>query len=243
MRGLIVDDEKASRQMLRHYLERYCPEVSVLAEAEDVDEAKQLADLHKPDLVFLDISMPRKDGFELLKMYDPVPFEVIFVTAFGEFAIPALRLSACDYLMKPINIDELTAAVLRARERIQKRDFEGNLRDLFHNLNGKGPKRIALAHSSGYQVVPVDEIIRFEADGRYTSVHIEGKSPLLVSRNLKEYESLLSELDFFRIHNSHLVNLKHVKAYQRGGVVVMTDNTKIEVSRKKRDDLLQKFGI
>jgi len=243
MRVLLVDDEKASRQMLRHYLDKYCPDVEVVGEAEDVDEASQMVHLYKPDLVFLDISMPRKDGFELLRMFDPVPFEVIFATAYGEYAIPALRLSACDYLMKPINIDDLQRAVARANERRMRKDFESNLRELFHNLNGKGPKRIALAHSSGYQVVPVDEIVRFEADGRYTNVFLENKSSLLVSRNLKEYEAMLTDMDFFRVHNSHLVNLRFVQGYERGGMLLMLDGKKIEVSRKKKDELLTRFGI
>ena len=243
MKAIIVDDEKASRQMLTHYLEKYCPEVTPVGEAQNVDDAFELAQRTKPDLVFLDISMPRKDGFELLRMFETPPFEVIFVTAFGEYAITALRLSACDYLMKPINIDELQAAVTKARERINKKELESGLRDLLHNLNGKGPKRIALAHSNGYQVVPVDEIIRFEADGRYTKVSLVQGNNLIVARNLKEFESMLTNMDFFRVHNSHLVNLRFVQGYERTGILNMADGARIEVSRRKKDELLTLFGI
>lgn len=243
MKAIIVDDEKASRQMLNHYLEKYCPEVVPVGEAQNVDEAADLVRELKPDLVFLDISMPRKDGFELLRIFENPPFEVIFVTAFGEYAITALRLSACDYLMKPINIDELQAAVTKARERIHKKGLESGLRSLLHNLNDKGPKRIALAHSNGYQVVPVDEIIRFEADGRYTKVSLVQGNTLVVARNLKEFESMLTNMDFFRVHNSHLVNLRFVQGYERSGILNMTDGARIEVSRRKKDELLNLFGI
>ena len=229
--------------MLQHYLEKYCPEIENIVEAQHVDEAFDLVRATKPDLVFLDISMPRKDGFELLRMFDDPPFEVIFVTAFGEYAISALRLSACDYLMKPINIDELQTAVNKARNRINRKELESGLRDLLYNLNGKGPKRIALAHANGYQVVPVNEIIRFEADGRYTKVRLVQGSTLLVARNLKEFESMLVNMDFFRVHNSHLVNLQFVQGYERSGILNMADGARIEVSRRKKDELLNLFGI
>ena len=243
MRALIVDDERASREMLRHFISRYCEDLELTEDAEDVDGAYRIITEQNPDLVFLDVSLPGKDGFELIKMFKEPPFEVIFVTAYSEYAISALRMSACDYLMKPLDIKELQAAVNRARERILRKDPVSSLRELFHSLTGKGPRRIALAHANGYTVVSVDEIIRFESDGRYTWVFLTNDRKVLVARTLGEFEDTLEEGEFMRIHNRHIINLNFVRNFDRKGLLTMADGSEVEVSKRKKEELMKRLGV
>lgn len=243
MRALVVDDERASRELLKHFISRYCEDIEFTEDAEDVDGAHRIIMEHAPDLVFLDISLPGKDGFELLKLFKEPPFEVIFVTAYSDYAIAALRLAACDYLLKPIDINELQMAVNRAKERIMRKDPVSSLRELFQTLTGKGPRRIALAHAHGYTVVSSNEILRLESDGRYTWVFLEDGRRILVSKTLRDFEGTLEDADFMRIHNRHIINLNFVRSFDRKGLLLMADGSEVEVSKRKKEALLKRLGI
>jgi len=243
VRALIVDDEKASREMLRHFVSRYCEGIELTEDAEDVDGAYRMISAHSPDIVFLDISLPGKDGFALLKMFEELPFEVIFVTAFSEYAIEALRLSACDYLLKPLDVEELKDAVKRARERIMRKDPMSSLKALFQTLTDKGPKLLSLPHSNGYTVVPVNELVRLESDGRYTWVFLIDERKILVTRTLRDFEDSLDEKDFMRIHNRHIINLHFVRYFDRKGLLTMSDGSEVEVSKRKKEELLKRLGV
>ncbi len=243
MRALIVDDERASREMLRHFVTRYCGDIDLTDDAEDVNGAYKIINERSPDLVFLDISLPGKDGFELLKLFREPPFEVIFVTAYSEYAIAAIRLSACDYLLKPLDINELQVAVRRARERIMRKDPVNSLRELFHSLTEKGPRRIALAHANGYTVVSVNELIRLESDGRYTWTFLTEDRKILVAKTLRDFQESLEEGEFLRIHNRHIINLNFVRNFDRKGLLTMADSSEVEVSKRKKDELMKRLGI
>ena len=225
MKALIVDDTRLARQELQFLLKNH-KEVEVIGEAENADEAKQKIEELKPDLVFLDIQMPDKDGFQLLEMLDEVPI-TIFTTAFDEYAIKSFEYNALDYLLKPIDAKELIAAVNKLSQQP------------IVNQKPNTHKKVALPTAQGYVLSSPEEIIRCQADGAYTRVLYTDKS-LLVSRNIGYVEKLLSPHHFFRVHKSHLVNLQHVVEYIRGkgGFAVMRDHTEIEISKRKREDFL-----
>lgn len=239
LRALIVDDEANNRENLRLALDAYCPEVEVVAEADSALTALDRIKEVRPDLVFLDIAMPLGSGFDLLESLPRIDFEIIFVTAYDQYAIRAIKFAAVDYLLKPINALELKQAVERVQIKRQQQQSQGQLQALLHNLQQQ-EKKIALPQSDHIEFVAVNSIIRCRGDRNYTHFHLKDGRELLVSRTLKEYVDLLDDSSFFRVHQSHLVNLDCVQKYRKrdGGMLITTDGAKIPVARARKDELL-----
>jgi two-component system LytT family response regulator len=246
MKAILVDDEPDGIRTLEKMLERHCPQVSIATTCVNANTAKNQIDLLKPDIVFLDIQMPGKTGLDLLTELSPKDFEVIFVTAYNEYMLQALQYSAADYLLKPVDEDRLIEAVQRAEKRLQEGKKEEHTKALLHNLNKAGnpaEMRLCVPTLKGFTVLKLDEIIYCEAERSYTIFHLDGARTLTVSKPLSEYDEILHDTSFLRIHKSFLVNLLHVKEYQRGegGMVIMSDNAEIEVSRRKKDQFIMKI--
>lgn len=247
--ALIIDDERKSRTFLKGALEMHCPDVKVLGEADGVNAGIEAMRNHQPQVVFLDIQMGDGSGFDLLEGLRKDPrtaeqeFEVIFTTAFNQYAIKAIKFSAMDYLLKPIDPDELMEAVAKIRKKTQAAEGPANLQVLLENFKElqKVNKKIALSTAEKTHVYKVSEIIRCESQDSYTLFHLREGKPLLVSRTLKDFEELLTDYNFERIHKSHLVNLDYLKAYQKtdGGYVLMEDGAKIPVSNRKKERINQ----
>lgn len=238
IKSIIIEDEINARALLRRYLEKYC-QVEVSAEAGSVAEGITAILEHKPDIVFLDISLPKQNGFELIQQLQPINFEVIFVTAYDQYAIQAIKLSAIDYLLKPIDISELRQAVLRAEERIQSKQGSQNLAALADNLKQHENKRIVIPDGHSYIYEEIANIIRLQAQGRYSEIYTVGKK-YTVTRNLGEFDKLLHPSNFLRVHHSHLINPLHIASFEKndGGYLVMKDGSTVEVSRKNREALI-----
>jgi len=230
---------------LKKMLESHCPNVQVAATCSNATAAKQELESIRPDVVFLDIQMPGKSGLDLLTEMPEKDFEVIFVTAHNEYMLQALQYSAADYLLKPVDEDRLVEAVQRVETRMQAEKKEWT-ETLMHNLNKAGSPsemRLCLPTLKGFIVVKLDDIIYCEAERSYTIFHLDGKRTVMVSKSLIEYDNLLQDTQFIRIHKSFLINLHHVKEYQRGegGMVIMTDNAEIEVSRRKKEFFMNRM--
>ncbi|MFA6483418.1 MAG: LytTR family DNA-binding domain-containing protein [Bacteroidales bacterium] len=236
--ALIVDDELFGRENLKKIIETYCPEVEILACADSVVSAKEMVINHHPDVVFLDINMPVLDGFDFLKEYDDRKFMVVFFSAHDEYGIKAVKAGAVDYLLKPINIKELKLTV---KKLLCLKDKTTTIEPGFEIELDKD--KIVLPAAHGFDVFPIDDIIRLEADGCYTKVILLNEKSRLISHTLKDFEEKLSKKQFFRIHKSHLINLKYIKSYSTAGgyKVTMTDGSRIEISRRKAPEFVQKI--
>lgn len=245
LRAVIVDDEQDAVSFIASIAAEYCPNVEITGQAFSAIEGIEVITREKPDLVFLDVEMPHGSGFDLLAGFPEKDFDVIFITAFNHYAIKAIKFSAVDYILKPINISEFIEAVKRVEERRKgKKDPKINFSALFENLKSGIPSKLAIPTSSGMEYLNTKEIIRIEADRSYSWFFMENGDKYLVSRNLKEYQELLSDRNFFRTHNSHLINLEHVKKYIRheGGYIEMTDGSTAPISRGKKDLFLEQMG-
>jgi two-component system, LytTR family, response regulator len=240
IKAILIDDERDGLEDLQESLAKYCKEINVLSAhtnpAEAVSDIAQL----KPDLVFLDVQMPGMSGFELLERLSPVSFEVIFVSAFERYAIKAIRFSALDYLLKPIDVDELMRAVARVKEHKAGNSF--SIQSALHNASSRSGavEQVAVPSTEGIDFFQTKDIIYCKAEGCYTTLYLAGKQVKLVTRVLKDFEDFLSESGFLRVHNSFLINLKHVKRYVRGegGYVVLTDDHEVDISRRRKDEFL-----
>ncbi|PCJ26540.1 MAG: DNA-binding response regulator [Flavobacteriales bacterium] len=245
LKAIIVEDEEASRITLNNYINKYCTNIEVLDMANSVQTGIEIINKHQPDVVFLDIEMPYGNAFDLLESLDNINFEIIFVTAYRDYAIKALNLSAAYYLLKPIDIDELISAV----DKIVERKKEGE--DIFHTKilmdniksNSIQHKKIVLPQMDGFEVVNVSEIIRAEADDNYTNFYLVSGKTFLVSKTLKHFDELLSEFNFVRVHKSHLVNLQYITKYikGKGGQVRMSDDSYVDVSITRKKEFLARF--
>lgn len=241
MKAFIVEDESNARDLLKHLCEKYC-ELEVTGTAENVDEAETGILDCKPDLVFLDISLPVHNGFELVKRMSPVDFQIIFVTAYDEYALQAIKASAVDYLLKPVSISELKRAVEKARNQANRQQKLDNMEQLLSQLQAGAPaKKISIPDGKGMIYLEITKIIRCKANGRYTEIYLDSGGKHLVTRNLGEFEQLLSPHGFIRVHHSHLINPAFMTAFEKsdGGFVKMKDGSEVEVSRRKRDDLFR----
>jgi two-component system, LytTR family, response regulator len=246
IKTLLVDDEPRGLSALQKLLQYHCPDVDIVALCNSADEAKRAIAEQRPSLVFLDIAMPEKNGFDLLKEIGSPDFEIIFVTAHNDFMLQAFRFSCVDYLLKPVDDDLLVEAVARAAKRIEDKGANNNLETLLYNLQNKegGQKqKICITSLKGFQVVKISDIIYCEANSNYTNFHFEGRNLICASKAIHEYESLLEDCGFVRIHKSFLVNLEHVKEYHRGegGTVLLSNNAELEVSRRKKDLFMGKM--
>lgn len=242
IRAIIIDDEKKSRETLSGLLERYCKDISVIAEADGYKSGMESIRWHKPDVVFLDIQMPDGSGFKILEDIEKIEFEIIFTTAYDQFAIKAIKYSALDYLLKPIVPDELTEAVNKLKSKKTKGKTSNKINVLLDNIKDSDDhvKRIILSTAEKIHIVEIDNIIRCESDNYYTRFYFTDGSKLLISKTLKEHEELLSDHNFIRPHKSHLINLKHIKSFNRsdGGSIIMNDGSKIPVSRRKKEKVI-----
>lgn len=245
IKSIIVDDEKHGRENLSGILNQYCADVEVLGEAASVDAAISLIQEFNPDLVFLDIEMPKANGFKLLERFKDFRFEVIFVTAYDNYAIKAIRFSAADYILKPINYNELKTAVAKVAERIQQKQENQRMKQLVYNISQPQNPRIGLPTGDRIEFVEVNKIIRCQGEGNYSHIYFEGNKHLLVAKTLVEFEDLLQEYSFFRVHKTHLVNLKQVIAYEKtdGGILQLSNGDKVPISRRRKEDVQKMLKV
>lgn len=246
LKVIIVDDEENSRESLRGKLELFCPEVEVVAEAGAVKEGIEAITANKPDAVFLDIELAGESGFDILEQIrDTVELnpKVIFITAHNEFAIKAIKFSALDYLLKPIDPEELVRAVRKVEEEKGLPKKAANLNVLVENIRqaSDSPKKIVVPTSDGMHVIKLTDIIRLESSSNYTTFFLNNEKSLLASKTLKEFDNMLTGYNFQRIHKSHLVNMNYLKRYVQtdGGYLILEDGSKIPVANRKKEHLLQ----
>lgn len=249
IKALIVEDEKNSQELLKELISEYCEGVEVVAIAGNVAEGLVALKEHTPGLLFLDIELPDGDGFQVLEKAENLDFDVIFTTAYDQYAMRAFKFAATDYLLKPVDIDELQSAVERvaAKHKEEKsEDKSEQINALIANVRnlGKPFKRIVLPTSNGFTVVNPEDIIRCESDRNYTFIFLNDKRRILVSRTIKEYDEMLRDFNFFRIHQSHLINLAFLKNYTRGrgGYVELTDGTTLDVSARRKSEFLKRMA-
>lgn len=245
IKAIIVDDEEKSRITLKNLLLRHCPEVDVVDLCASVERAEEAIRVHSPGLVFLDIEMPFRNGFTLVENIPEPGFEVIFTTAFDQYAIRAIRYSALDYLLKPVDVDELKIAIARAGKR--KPSLHADQIELLMSALSlkRRAAKIAVPAFDGLQMIEVDRIVKCVADESYTHITLTTGAKITVSRILKEFEELLGDYNFMRVHNSSLINIIHVKKYVKGdgGYVIMSDDDTVEVARRKKNELLSRLAI
>ena len=239
MKAVLLDDEISNLENLRTLLQKHCPQVSILATAQKVDDAVNAIENYLPDIVFLDIQMGNQTGFDVLKALPTRNFEVIFVTAYDQYGIQAIKFAALDYLLKPIDIEELKSAVNKAEHKLNTQIQNQQLDFLLQQIKKteKNVSKIALPMQSEIRYVDLSEIIRCEADNTYTHFFLSSQEKILVSKSLKEYADLLSPHGFLRTHQSHLVNPKYVKSWLKedGGMLLLISSEKIPVSKPNKD--------
>ena len=243
--AIIVDDEVHSIDRLKNLLDTYCPEITVLAACVDIETAFRQINLLKPQVVFLDVQIHNSTGFDLLKKFQQIDFSIIFKTAYERYAVQAFRFGAVDYLLKPIDPDELSVAVKKLKNKQAKERMYENLEIVAQNMLHfrKQDKKIAIPTLQGLEVLNVQDILYCQSDVNYTTMHLKDKKKIVVAKTLKEFESILTPYNFFRLHNSFLVNLSYTKSYNKGkgGTVKLEDGTEIEVSVRRKEEFLKKL--
>lgn len=249
--AVLIDDDVNLRKGMKGMLSLYAPDINIIGEAESVVTGIETLSKLNPQVVFLDIQMNDGTGFDLLekltKINGKINFHVVFITAYEHYAIKAFRFSALDFLLKPVEPEELEKVIDKIRSVLEKDNDYSHIDLLLENIRKKADnyKRIALSNSDGIHLLDINDIIRCESDDNYTKFFIKNRKTILISKTLKEYEELLSEYDFIRIHQSHLINLQYVKSYlkKEGGHVLMNDDTQLPISQRKREmiqDILMK---
>lgn len=242
VRAIIIDDELSSLQNLQQKLQNFCPEVQVVASSQKPEEALLLIRHHKPDVIFLDIEMPKMNGFRMLDELGNIDFEIIFTTAYNHYAIDAIRISAFDYLMKPIAISDLQNAVQRMLLNKNKNTKE-KIDILKNSLQDKKSQddKIAIPTAEGMEFIPIKNILHIESSSNYSKLYLNESKVITVTKLLKDFEDMLLPYRFYRIHHSHLINLNYIQKYLKadGGQVLMQDGTLIDVSRRKKDEFLK----
>jgi two-component system LytT family response regulator len=244
IKAMIVDDKTAAIELLRWLIKEHCPEITSVVSATSVGEALPLIHNFKPDVLFLDIQMPRETGFDLLAKVKQWNFEVIFTTAYNEFAIQAIRFSALDYLLKPVDPDALAQALERYKaKRVYEQGGESLYRNFIQNITAdkSRPLRLALPGMSDIKYVELSDIIHLQADSNYTKLYFTKGKSFLSSKTLLEYEKTLDQSGFIRVHKSHMVNAMHIAGYNKQGLLTLSDGAEIEVSRRKRGVVLDLF--
>lgn len=242
LRAIILEDEEDSRNLLIGFLRDYCPQVHVLASADSVTSGFDAIHNHQPDVVFMDIQLKGETSFDLLQKLREIQFEIIFITAYDSYMLNAIKFSAIDYLLKPVNVNELKTAVAKVEKKRNQAKFNKSLEVLLSNFkNNYQDHKIAISSTDGFVFVKVSNIIYLESDGAYTSFHLKQQEKLVTSKNIKEYEDLLFDHNFFRIHKSYIINMAEMTKYIRGegGYVVMSNNAMFGVSRRRKDDFLK----
>lgn len=244
MKVLIVDDEMAAREQCKQLLTQNHPEIVIVGEAENVESAYEAILMQNPDLILLDIDLPDGNAFDLLKRFSQINFSIIFITAYEQYAIQAIKFSALDYLLKPFSSGEFAEALRKALQKEEQVELQSRYFTLLQNMQTRNePVKMVLRTSETINVVVINDIIRLEADGNYTRFHLRNRNPILVSKNLKEYENLLENHGFFRSHQSHLINSKHVICLHKtdGGALGMTDLSRVPVATRFRDKVIKQL--
>lgn len=243
IRAVVVDDEKPSREVMCNYLKEYCQDVEVVATAGSVKSAFRTIKKHLPDLIFLDIELGDGKGFDLLNMFDRLDFKVVFVTAYSEHAVKAFRFSAVDYLLKPVRIDQLKEAVDKVRNFNGTSIRSENIAEFLSNLNSssKTIPTIVIPHIKGYEVLRISEIIMCRADGYCTNFFLTGNRKIVSSKNLKQYEELLTDQNFIRVHHSFIINLNHVCSYTKQGEIILTESNKASLGDAYKEGFVSRF--
>jgi two-component system LytT family response regulator len=239
IRTVVIDDELNGRNIIKSFVEKYCTGIEVIAEANSVASGLDCITENNPDLVFLDIQMQDGTGFDLLEKLPKRNFKLIFVTSFDHYAIKAFKFSAVDYILKPVDPDQLIAAVEKVKAMAPAETVESKIDVLISNITSL--EKIALPASDGIRFIKISEIIRCESDNNYTLFYLTTKEKILVSKTLKDFELLLSGSKFYRVHKSHLVNLKYIAKYipGEGGYLILEDGSHVDVSRRKKEGLLK----
>jgi two-component system LytT family response regulator len=247
MKAIIIEDEAASRLTLRNYLKKYCSNVELIAEADNIKTGAEIIKKYHPDLVFLDIEMPFGNAFDLLDQYDTIPFETIFVTAFSNYALQAINLSSCSYLLKPVDIDELIDSVKKVEETINRQSTFKTANILLENLSieNKQLKKIVLPTMEGFDVIQLKDIIHCQANDNLTDFYLNNGNKKTVCKTLKFFEDALSDFDFLRVHKSHLININYVKSYHKGkvGDIKLSNGSVVPLSLKKKELFVNKFSL
>ncbi|MBL0330952.1 MAG: response regulator transcription factor [Bacteroidetes bacterium] len=246
IKAIIVDDELGARESLSKMLEKNCKQIEVVAKVDSMLSAFEAITNKEPDLVFLDIEMPNGNAFDLLEKFKKINFNIIFTTAYDHYAIKAIKFSAIDYILKPIDPEELVNAVRRFEgQHGQKESLDKQFKTLLSNVKPENKlKKVGIPDGDGLIFINLSDIIRCDSDGNYTFFILTNGKKIIASRTLGEYEQMFADDNFFRIHRSHLINLEHVKKYIKGegGYVVMSDNSQVEVSRRNKTDFLEKLS-
>ena len=247
IRAIIIDDEQACIDRLSRMLaDAHAEDVAVVASCRTVKDGLDALMKLNPDVVFLDVQLQEHTGFDLLEQVPHIHLDVVFTTAFEKYAVQAFKFSAIDYLLKPVDPDDLRQAIAKVQGKLSSQEMSRKLDTLFHNLKTlEGvQKRISVPTLSGLEFVLVSDIIRCEADANYTHIVLKNHQKMTVARTLKEFEELLADYNFFRVHNSHLINLAHVVRYDRGkgGFVSMDDHSQIEVSTRRKEEFLRRLA-
>ena len=243
--AIIIDDERKSIELLEWQISNYCPSIKVVATCDSSADGIEAIEKHKPDIVFLDIEMPVMNGFELLEQFTDIAFSIIFTTSYDQYAIKAIRFSALDYLLKPIDANDLKAAVAKLEVKLSKNEQTAEVNQSQPAPNNTHRKRIALTTNESLIFVEPEKILFCESSSNYTYFYLtENDKKILISKTLKDIEEILVKFDFFRIHNSHLVNMKHVKEFIRGsgGYVVMANGSHLTVSKTRKEEFFNMFS-
>jgi two-component system LytT family response regulator len=243
---ILIDDERNALEMMEWLIKTYCPQVEIAAMCNSAQQGIEAIRQHQPDVVFLDIEMPRMNGFDMLEQFDKIFFDVVFCTAYDQFAIKAFKYSALNYLLKPVDPEDLKATITRIEEKKSLPTHEQLqlLMQHIHQPVKSTPQRIALTTSDGMIFVPTSDIIFCEAESNYTTVVLSSGKKVVVSKVLKDIDEALSGPDFCRVHSSYLINVNRIKKYVRGdgGYLIMDDDTNISISRNRRQEFMELFS-
>ena len=244
LKAILIDDDQSNLNVLNERIAKHCPQVEVVALCDNAIDGKKAIEEQQPDIVFLDIEMPVMNGFVMLQQLTFRNFALIFVTAYDHYAIKAIRYSAIDYLVKPVDIEELKAAVEKAAENRKNLSGQSQLELLLDNIHKKQTRRISIPTAEGLQFINIDDIVYLEASDNYSIIYLNSKQKFIVSRTLKDFEELLPAETFVRIHHSSIINKNYVEKYIRGdgGQVVMRNGNVLDVSKRKKSEFLQAIG-
>ncbi len=244
IKSVIVEDETAAREVLKNYLKKYCPQVEVIGEAENIKQAVPLLHELKPQLVFLDVEMPFGNAFDVLEACQDIHFETIFVTAFSEYSLRALNTSAAYYLLKPISIEEIILAVNKVHQQISKSELFNRNKIILENFKEKQPEKqqVILPTLEGFEVVKAEDIVRLQGNGNFTDVYLLNGQKKMICRVLKHFSEILS-FPFLRVHKSHIINTNFITSYQKGngGFVTLTDGAEVDISPNYKEEFLRVF--
>jgi two-component system LytT family response regulator len=247
LKVIIIDDQSSSRSSLRQKLNVHCPDVEVIAECENGEEGIKTIEHAEPDIVFLDVEMPRMNGFTMLQQLSKRNFEVIFTTAYDHYAIRAIRFSALDYLVKPIEVEELKASVETVRQKRNRPAGNQRIETLLYNLVNERNlnTRLAIPSQEGLQFIELHDIIYLQAESNYTIIHLQSEPKIVVSKTLKDFEELLPPAVFLRIHHSYIINKNRITKYIKGegGQVVMNNGQTLDVARRKKEEFLEAMRL